>query len=117
MLACYLLFCAWVFIVVFVKGYTAGQPVTGRGLVMFLLSPLSVPLAMCAAVYFSDTAAGVYWISYAMSTLLIFLALVWIEKRDIRNLPGHCRECGYDLRVSSGRCPECAKALDLGSLH
>jgi hypothetical protein len=39
------------------------------------------------------------------------LASVWsvliLRRRRIRERPGHCTSCGYDLRASLEKCPEC----------
>jgi hypothetical protein len=45
-----------------------------------------------------------YWIP----TLLFGLppAVTYVRRRR-RRKPGHCRHCGYDLRASPERCPEC----------
>ncbi|HEV8604796.1 MAG TPA: hypothetical protein VGQ99_05490 [Tepidisphaeraceae bacterium] len=48
-----------------------------------------------------------YW--YLATPLAIASAwwAITLRRRRIRNIPGHCAECGYDLRASDGKCPEC----------
>ena len=71
--------------------------------------------------HFLDAYHWGFGYGWAESTLLIphwFLALlfaifpaVWIRRRRNRIPPGHCQKCGYDLRASEERCPECGTAI------
>lgn len=45
-----------------------------------------------------------YWAIVVASTLLPTMGLVLWRRR---NCVGLCSRCGYDLRASTGRCPEC----------
>ncbi len=48
-----------------------------------------------------------YWLAAACETIPIIL----VARRLLRNRPGfakgHCQVCGYDLRATPDRCPEC----------
>lgn len=47
-----------------------------------------------------------FWFIALMSGLApAKLVIGWIRRRSPR--PGHCSSCGYDLRATPGKCPEC----------
>ncbi len=46
------------------------------------------------------------WPCWALVLLTAVLPAMWIRQRQ-RLKPGHCTVCGYDLRATPDRCPEC----------
>ena len=56
-----------------------------------------------------------YWAILA-PTALLPAHWLWSRLRDERRRraqrPGHCPQCGYDLRATPGRCPECGSGRE-----
>lgn len=60
--------------------------------------------------------SGVIGLPYWFICLVSALApSMWVTARlrHRRCLPGHCSKCGYDLRATTNRCPECGTIVDL----
>ena len=59
--------------------------------------------------------SGMIFVPYWFVALLLAIPSMWWfltrRARRLRSLPGHCRECGYDLRESHDKCPECGLAV------
>jgi hypothetical protein len=56
---------------------------------------------------------AVYLPHWAVAASLLILPAIWLRKRlRHTHLPGFCKQCGYDLRASTERCPECGTAID-----
>jgi hypothetical protein len=50
-----------------------------------------------------------YW--FLMACTAAMLVLSWRRWRRARRASGLCANCGYDLRASRGRCPECGTPI------
>jgi len=48
---------------------------------------------------------------YGPALVLAILPLFWAIRRIKRAKPGYCVVCGYDLRATPERCPECGTAM------
>ena len=51
-----------------------------------------------------------YWIPAAAAAALPLIWLRRVRRTARRRRDGQCARCGYDLRASPGRCPECGAA-------
>ena len=51
------------------------------------------------------TVAVPYWFAVSVFATITIFCAGW--RRRQRHLPGHCSSCGYDLRATPQRCPEC----------
>ena len=60
-----------------------------------------------ADVYWNGNGPRFYVGLFGLYPALLLWGLVWLIARRKGHDPGHCPTCGYDLRASPDRCPEC----------
>jgi hypothetical protein len=52
-----------------------------------------------------------YW-SMFLAEILLPLRWIWaVRRQQFARKSGHCLRCGYDLRATPDRCPECGRAV------
>jgi hypothetical protein len=59
-----------------------------------------------------------YWFVSLVSSLLFlrgFVAWRRLRRQARWDATGRCRDCGYDLRANTRRCPECGRAIPITS--
>jgi hypothetical protein len=52
-----------------------------------------------------------YWAPTLLVSIPALVAARRLVRRYVRRRRGLCRECGYDLRASGERCPECGAGV------
>jgi len=47
---------------------------------------------------------------WLLIAIVLAISIHWMRRFRNQPLEGHCRACGYDLRATPNRCPECGLA-------
>jgi hypothetical protein len=63
-----------------------------------------------ADVWWDSSGPCLYVGVFGLYPMLLLWGLVWLIARQKARDPGHCPICGYDLRATPDRCPECGAA-------
>ena len=58
-----------------------------------------------------------YWLLFILALLPLFWPARLALRRWTRRRRGRCQHCGYDLRATKNRCPECGQTLPPQPLH
>ncbi len=95
---------------------------------IFVYSFCALLVILCAPAYIyraylaypDEKINGHYWVSWGISAVVNVIVgiagIIYTRRRHIENLrqrrrrAGLCPECGYDLRATPDRCPECGSA-------
>lgn len=74
--------------------------------------PSASPMVLGAVTLFPATAVSIpYWLAVLLTLALPLSAVrrLWLQRQ--RGRKGLCRGCGYDLRATPERCPECGRPI------
>lgn len=82
---------------------------TGRGM---MTTALALPTGKTLTYGYSVSIwAMADWLPAAALGLLLLWPVWTLRQQRLRRMIGRCRACGYDLRASIDRCPECGTAI------
>jgi hypothetical protein len=56
-----------------------------------------------------------HWFAIALGATPTMLLSLRLVRRGRRAASGRCATCGYDLRATPERCPECGMELDIAA--
>jgi hypothetical protein len=87
---------------VFESDSSGAAPVVGR-----TAQGLIITVAMPGGTENHRTLGIPHWVFVLALLVLPLLRFLWVRRQNSRAKQGCCIECGYDLRATPDRCPEC----------